>query len=268
MLAPAPQLSQAAGAGWLAAGASAIGTSHLADDKPCQDAHGLRVLPGGALLAAVSDGAGSAERSEVGSRLAVDTLLEFLELSLETGAPADDEGWAALLRNGFATAAEALACEAAERGLPLRQLSATLLVAVVHPQRTVFASVGDCVAVAQETGGAWQLPIKPARGEYANETTFLTSPGWLAQLLVEFLPAPPHRVALFSDGLLRLALNLAAATPHAPFFDSLFAFLTSQPSLEETVAALGQFLESDRVNARTDDDKSLLVAWRPPAAAE
>jgi hypothetical protein len=83
-------------------------------------------------------------------------------------------------------------------------------------------------------------------------------------LQVEFLAATPERVALFSDGLLRLALNLAAAAPHAPFFNSLFAFLTSQPSLDATAQALGEFLQSDRVNARTDDDKTLVVAWRRP----
>jgi hypothetical protein len=248
--------------GWQAAGASAMGTSHLADNIPCQDAHALRLLPGGVLLAAVSDGAGSAEQSDIGSRLAVDTVLAAIAERLENGTPDHDEAWFTLLRESFVAAAEALAREASERSIPLRQLSATLLVTLVHPQRSVIASVGDGVAVAQEAGGHWLLPIPPARGEYANETIFLTSPGWPERLQIESLSATPSRLALFSDGLLRLALNLAAATPHAPFFDSVFAYLTTQPTLTATAEALDQFLQSDRVNARTDDDKTLVVAWR------
>ena len=58
MLAQATELTQASGEGWLVAGASVIGTSHLADDKPCQDAPAVRMLAGGGLVAAVSDGAG------------------------------------------------------------------------------------------------------------------------------------------------------------------------------------------------------------------
>jgi hypothetical protein len=247
---------------WRAAGASSIGTSHVADDKPCQDAHEIRVLPGGILLAAVSDGAGSAEHSEIGSALAVHAVLAAISQQLAGGAPTDDAGWAALLRGSFAVAAEALAREAAERSLPLRQLSATLIAAVLHPHRSIVASVGDGVAVAQEDGGSWLLPIPPARGEYANETTFLTSPGWADRLQIEFLPATPARLALFSDGLLRLALNLAASTPHAPFFDSVFAYLTNPPPTQSTLQALSEFLKSDRVNARTDDDKTLVIAWR------
>jgi len=276
MTAPSPTCTQLSTADWLAAGSSAMGTSHLADSAPCQDSHGLKELPRGGFLAAVADGAGSAAKSEVGSRLAVDVVLAFLAQRLESAPPADDTAWATLIREAFDAAATALVNEAVERNLPLTALSTTLMLAVVHPQRSLMAGVGDCVAVAQTSGsapspdgaqgttGEWSLPIKPARGEYANETTFLTSPGWPTRLQVEFLAATPERVALFSDGLLRLALNLAAAAPHAPFFNSVFAFLTSQPSLDITAQALGEFLQSDRVNARTDDDKTLVVAWRCP----
>jgi hypothetical protein len=266
MLAQATELTQASGEGWFVTGASVIGTSHLADEKPCQDAHAVRMLAGGGLVAAVSDGAGSAEMSDVGSRVAVEEAITAIARGIAERAPANDEEWSALLRHGFATAAEALGRTATERSVAVRQLSATLLVGVVHPRRSVIATVGDCVAVVREATGGWQLPVKPARGEYANETTFLTSTGWAQSLQIEFLAETPDRVALFSDGLMRLALNLAAGTPHAPFFDSLCAFLTSRANLGATLDALREFLDSERVNARTDDDKTLVLAWRDGAA--
>lgn len=261
-----PESSRISGEGWLLAGASAIGTSHVADDKPCQDAHAVHLLPGGGFVAAVSDGAGSAEFSDIGARLAVASVIRSFR-SEDFGAR-----WSlsaersALAQECFTTAARSVTAVAAERGAPPRQFSCTLTIAIVHPGGSLIATVGDCIAVIRDAGG-WQLPVKPSRGEYANETTFLTSPGWEDSLQLAPLDPMPDRVALFSDGLMRLALNLAAGTPHPPFFDSLFAALTTRPSLAETLDALCDFLGSDRVNARTDDDKTLVLAWRAPNPA-
>jgi hypothetical protein len=57
---------------WVWAGARAIGTAHLAQGLPCQDAFVCRIWQEGAhpavLIAALADLAGSAECAEVGAR--------------------------------------------------------------------------------------------------------------------------------------------------------------------------------------------------------
>ncbi|HEX2204420.1 MAG TPA: protein phosphatase 2C domain-containing protein, partial [Longimicrobium sp.] len=63
---------------WHVLAASVRGTSHERSGTPCQDAHGWVVTPGGALAAAVSDGAGSSPRSDEGARWAVDAALRTL----------------------------------------------------------------------------------------------------------------------------------------------------------------------------------------------
>ena len=67
------------GGAWRTAYASVIGTSHTKTGSPCQDAGGCTVVKAvdGAevLVAAVSDGAGTASRSEAGSALAVSRYL-------------------------------------------------------------------------------------------------------------------------------------------------------------------------------------------------
>ena len=63
---------------WRIISASAPGTAHLEKTLPCQDAHAFCVLPGGELLAAVSDGAGSAEHAREGANLAVEGALAGL----------------------------------------------------------------------------------------------------------------------------------------------------------------------------------------------
>ena len=67
---------------WRVASASARGTSHIKTGKPCQDSVYHSVTSGGALIAAVSDGAGSAARSEIGSALAVKKAVEYARLSM------------------------------------------------------------------------------------------------------------------------------------------------------------------------------------------
>jgi hypothetical protein len=99
----------------------------------------------------------------------------------------------------------------------------------------------------------------------------LTAADGLAHLVVASRPAP-SRFAVFSDGLLRLAINLATGEPHAPFFRPLFAFAAAGDAsgVVAREAELAAFLHSDRVCARSDDDKTILLAARiavpePPA---
>lgn len=60
---------------WKAVGRSAIGTSHQKQGIVCQDYGDYRILDD-VIVGAVADGAGSAKHSDVGSKLAVETVLK------------------------------------------------------------------------------------------------------------------------------------------------------------------------------------------------
>jgi hypothetical protein len=72
----------------------------------------------------------------------------------------------------------------------------------------------------------------------------------------------PQLVALSTDGLLRLALKLPGGEPHAPFFAPLFNFVSANDDAVQAQQRLAEFLNSERVCARTDDDKTLVLACR------
>ena len=59
-----------------------------------------------------------------------------------------------------------------------------------------------------------------------------------------------------------LALDYAATRAHGPFFSPLFRTIRDGPGEETLRASLRDYLNSGRVNARTDDDKTLLLATR------
>ena len=74
---------------------------------------------------------------------------------------------------------------------------------------------------------------------------------------------PAQRIAVFSDGLQSLALQYETKTPYEPFFAPFFTYLeTASKSDAEVEEELRDYLDSPRVNARTDDDKSLVLAVR------
>jgi hypothetical protein len=62
-----------------------------------------------------------------------------------------------------------------------------------------------------------------------------------------------------TDGLERVAVRLHDWQPYAPFFQPFEACLLQLPTAVEQYSYLKTFLESERLNAKTDDDKTLLV---------
>ena len=75
---------------WRGVGASLCGTSHVSGGIPCQDAHYWQINDGDVLVAAVADGAGSAELAEVGAEIASRAVVEAFCASGKTSG--DDKG--------------------------------------------------------------------------------------------------------------------------------------------------------------------------------
>jgi hypothetical protein len=59
-----------------------------------------------------------------------------------------------------------------------------------------------------------------------------------------------------------LALNFATKTAHQPFFLPMFQSIRGTQDANDLQIPLRQFLDSEAVNARTDDDKTLVLAIR------
>lgn len=251
----APQTS------WRVIAASVQGVSHVKADLPCQDAHAYAVLPDGTLLVAVADGAGSAAEAERGAQLAAETAVAYLRQALiEYVAPADATAWRTCLLAAFQTTRQRLEDEAAQHGFALRDLAATLIVLVASETCLVAAHVGDGAAVLHDPATGYVLLSAPQGGEYVNETTFLVSADYLEKTQFDYWPHRATQLAVFTDGLQRLALQLPLGKPHAPFFAPLLQF--AQTANHEATVQLTTFLRSPRIAERADDDLTLLLAVR------
>lgn len=148
---------------------------------------------------------------------------------------------------------------------PLAKFATTTLGVIITPEWLVSWQIGDGVIVLRDAQG-YRAITTPAKGEYANQTHFLTGEGFSKKMQIFTERRNPKQaingVVLMTDGLERLAMQMQDNTPFAPFFDNLFTFAeNSQASWQERQAGLQNTLRSEAVNQRTDDDKTIMVAF-------
>lgn len=212
------------------------------------------------LVACIADGAGSATFADTGSTIACNAILEKAAAHFETNGRFDDLEREEILR-WCEEARTRIQNEAASRDCDCREFATTLCAAIAAPDCSVFFQIGDG-AIIMANNGVYGVVFWPQSGEYANSTNFLTSDDYRDRL--EFLTTTSRcpEIALFTDGLERLALRFDNQTPHAPFFAPLFRALRTADNLDGLTEGLRQFLASDSVQARSDDDKTLILATR------
>jgi hypothetical protein len=230
--------------------------------SPCQDRLACAVLTNGSLVAVVSDGAGSAPRAEVGAEVVVHAVMDRLrQLVEEQGCPE----LLSSLQDAALHARDAVLSRAEADGEGAASYAATLLALVDTPDGGAALQIGDGVIVVGEDDGGWQWMFWPQRGEYANTTRFLTDDDAPDHVRVAEFTGSPTDVAIMTDGLQSLALHYASQSVHDPFFAGMFQPLHASSGSAEVPAlsaSLEQFLSSERVRTRTDDDVSLILATR------
>ena len=253
---------------WTWASATRIGTSHLCNGGRVQDAHWVGtflVHEREFFVTVVADGAGSAEYGGQGASLTCRELSKrFRERaccsSLEDFLPSDDvlQDWVDGVRDRIYIHAKA-------RSVDLRSFASTMILVVSDGERTKVAHIGDGAAVFHSTiDQKWVIPMWPDHGEYASTTNFITDEPDV-RLRIDSLEEDIDALCVFTDGLERLALDFRLREPHSPFFEMMLGPLYSSKSLGRVRVlsqSLREFLESPSVNARTDDDKSIVLACR------
>ncbi len=245
---------------WRGVGASLCGTSHVSGGIPCQDAHYWQVSTGDVLVAAVADGAGSAELAEVGAEIAARSAVEAFCANGKTSG--DDKGIRSSLNDALKAAQKAVQAEASVRKIEVRQLATTLILVVATSELVGAAQVGDGIAVVQDRDANIIGVTTPESGEHVNETTFLNARRDLKHAQFTVWRGAPTHVAILSDGLQRLALKMPSGVPHGPFFAPLFNFVSNTPEPAQAQEQLELFMGNPRITDSTTDDLTLVLFGR------
>lgn len=246
---------------WHGLGESIQGTSHVASRTPCQDANfycAYQTDEGPCYLIAVADGAGSAAKADVASKLATQAAFEELTKYKRHPSRITQEEVIELhhrIRDRLLLAAQ-------KDGVEARDYSCTLLLSILSETSCVFSQVGDgCIVTGTESG--YKAVTWPHNGEYVNQTTFVVSSNFPSALQFVKQERDFDFVAVFTDGIQDLVLTHSTKSVHDRFFPSFRNGLKKSDDYSSLRVPLAEFLNSPKVNERTDDDKTLVMAlWQ------
>ena len=261
---------------WRIAMATAPGSSHLRDDLPNQDAAACRLVEvgmGKVVVAAVADGAGSAARSDEGSRIAADTAVATIVggINKQPAAAFGEHLAESLARYAIKQAKIAVERYGLRHDVPPRELACTLVVAFASDDLFTAAQVGDGAVIAFNIGSGEAKTLCAAHtGEHANETTFITS------------SSRPHEIAsvgcasgydydslaLITDGLQNLALKMPEREAFLGFWNPMLQDLAHTDEPEAVPERLLAFISGERVQSRTSDDVTIAIAVRNPRSTQ
>jgi hypothetical protein len=146
-----------------------------------------------------------------------------------------------------------------QTGLELRSFATTLLVVAIAGDWVATGHTGDGGVVGWTAGGQLLTLSPPEQEEYVNVVRPLTAETGVSHGRYAARRLELSGLALFSDGMQRLVLSGPAAAPHEPFWRPFIAALCGDDQENADGRVLEEFLGSERVSSRSDDDRTMLV---------
>ena len=207
----------------------------------------------------LADGAGTAAHAHEGAQIAVDSALTTLSDELRRQSPFRSKSWKPLMKRVILAAQTALIDRSPSESL--REYATTLTCVVATSRHLVIAQIGDAMVAAQAQSGEMFTCMPPQQGEYANQTYFITHDRALELVDFRYYPITVKAVMATTDALLAVATDLNGEPSHLfwqPFVRRIELGGQRPPASEE----FRSFLQSKRICARVDDDKTLVVATR------
>ncbi|MGB6297717.1 MAG: protein phosphatase 2C domain-containing protein [Rivularia sp. (in: cyanobacteria)] len=222
---------------WKATGKSVIGTLHQKYNLPCQDYNNYRIFNENEIIVgAVADGAGSAQYAEHGAKIAVETVISEITQIVEK-LPSGAKLLLDLLESDqnkidlfcctlVQEVQEILAKKAQQLNCSLEELACTLIAFIASPQWIVALQIGDGFLVTRADGETdYRLVFEPDKGEFANQTTFVTSNLAQQTIQIKVLNQKTVFICAATDGLERVAIRFKGWQPFKGFFQPLESFM-------------------------------------------
>lgn len=254
---------------WHCVGTSVIGKSHIDSGIECQDFHSFRISKDQLWAAlVVCDGAGSAKRSAESAA----TVANFFSKSLLNLAETLDHKSPGEWINDYVIQSildiRSKLRDAAQSDT-LAQFHTTLVASLIGPHGGFAIHIGDGAIFTgninkDKSSGNTNLDdglfiSAPHNGEYANETFFITEPGWIKNLRITPI-SKCDWLMLCSDGGASLTLNHDSSALRPEFFVPLVTGIKNENDASRE-NFLYEAVATDKTWALTNDDKTLLFCF-------
>lgn len=143
-------------------GFSVTGKSHITKGICCQDNHKIKRLANGWYIAAIADGVGSAKNSQIGSRIATETVIDVCEEYM----PWDYNTISikSMMRTAYNYAYKQILREAEKAGNPVESYDTTLSMVIYDGHRIIYGHSGDGAIIGLNASGDYIVITKPQKG--------------------------------------------------------------------------------------------------------
>lgn len=226
-------------------------------DNACQD--NLYVEQKDEMLTfAIADGAGSAKLSQYGSKLAVETLGNYLDVSLAAGQNEFS------LVFGFQEARRILEIAAGNKH-QIKDFHTTLCGGYFIDNMLRCAGVGDSICLVVDQNDQITLPFLPTKGEAPNQTIFLTSDQWEKCFYLSEPIENPKGLIACTDGLEHLLYSVCyqddkwEVNVHEDVIIDVFDYISKNqenPFLWEEFKGM---FAGEKANQLNNDDKGIIM---------
>lgn len=252
---------------WLVSLLHQQGLRHYKAGEPCQDSYLIQTI-GDCLFLGVADGMGSAARSKEGADAALAVTALHLRRTLQTDKPS-----AALLLDAFSATQKTLKTMAAADTVDIAQFATTLAVALVTKDTLYTANIGDSsilLIVPRLKQGTVELigsPICSAPQPNSDRTYSIISDDWRTRTTTEAVPVATFQgIILATDGAENFFSDDMGHSGGITYSNTQIAHTAQRISAltpRKLAAVYGTYLGA--VDAKNDDDRTLIIAFKPDA---
>lgn len=232
-------------------GFSLTGKSHITRGICCQDNHKIKKLDNGWYIAAIADGVGSAKNSQIGSKIATETVVSMCEEYM----PWDYNviSIKSMMRTAYNYAYKQILRESQKSGEPIETYDTTLTMVIYDGHRIIYGHSGDGAIIGLNSFGNYVLITKPQKG--VDGVTVLPLRAGYTQWKIDSYEEELASVLLVTDGMLEIFCPYllkditnrldGVYIPLASFFADPIGFDNDEKNTMKTVNCIKTFLTGD-----------------------
>lgn len=240
-------------------GVTEIGPYHIKNGIVCQDANYIKKISDSCAIAAAADGLGSEKHSDIASKIASQTAVEFCA---EHFSPKMEErDILGLIMQSFRVAQCKIEDTAKQNGHELSDYDTTLVLVIYCGGTVYFGHAGDSGIIVQTNDGLYDPLTQQDRDDYGRVFPLIFEDHWKFGKTSK----PVASVLLCTDGILDILFPVLLRDQPVSIYVALAKFFMDKEQLgfekdgeaavAEAMTAFIAGLKEDQVN----DDKTVVV---------
>ncbi|MDR0304924.1 MAG: protein phosphatase 2C domain-containing protein [Chitinispirillales bacterium] len=239
------------------------GAYHVKNNIPCQDEHYIVKYGDNMIVAAVADGCGSEEHSDIASKIAAKVSVDFCVEHISM--PEDKDDILNIIKKSFLLAQNTIEQKAKDNGHSVDQYDTTLTLAVMYKDTLYYGHSGDSGILALTAEGLYEQVTEQQQDEEGRVFYLFCSDKWVFKKFEKQVCS----VLLATDGIFEPLFPYLIKYEPVNIHVSLARFFMDNKILQ--IDELGEDAVKARIadfihnisDEQVNDDKTIVVLVNP-----